>query len=76
MKLIISSNSSLMNLFTINCLHLTIDSSCKHLISDCLSITILIVCQYSILNTPWLRFHMFKQYFKSCSKMPILKFSL
>ena len=45
MKLIISSNSSLMNLFTINCLHLTNDSFCKHLISDCLSITILIVCQ-------------------------------
>ena len=37
MKIIISSNSSLMNLFTINCLHLANDSSCKKLISDCLS---------------------------------------
>ena len=33
MKLMISSNSSLMNPFTINCLHLANDSSCKHCIS-------------------------------------------
>ena len=38
MILIISCISSLMNLFTINCLYLANDSSCKHLISDCLSI--------------------------------------
>ena len=38
MKLIISSNSSTMNPFTINCLHLANDSSCKHVINDCLSI--------------------------------------
>ena len=37
-KLIMSSNSSLMNPFTINCLHLAYGSSCKHLIRDCLSI--------------------------------------
>ena len=36
MKLKISSNSSLMNPFTINCLHLA--NCCRHLISDCLSI--------------------------------------
>ena len=38
MILILLSNSSFMNPFTINCLHLANDSSCKHLISDCLSI--------------------------------------
>ena len=63
-KLIISSNSSLMNPFTINCLHLVNGSSCKHLISDCLS----------ILSASG--FTCSKQYFKSCSKMSILKFSL
>ena len=38
MKSIILSNSSPFNPFTINCLHLANDSSCKPVISDCLSI--------------------------------------
>ena len=61
MKLIISSNSSLKNPFTFN---LANDSSCKHVISDCLSI----LSGSSFTGS--------KQYFKSCSKMLILKFSL
>ena len=64
MKLIISSNSSQMNLFTINCLRLANDSSCIHLISDC----------FSIFSDSG--FTCSKQYFKSCFKMLILKFSL
>ena len=63
MKLIISSNSLLMNPFTINYLHLANDSSCKHLLSGCLL----------ILSSSG--FTCSKQYFKSCSKMLILKFS-
>ena len=64
MKLIISSNSSVIIPFTINCLHLANEISCKQLISDCLSIL------------SGSGFTCSKQYFKSCSKMPILKLSL
>ena len=63
-KLIISSKSPLLNPFTINCLHLANDSSCRHVINDCLS----------ILSASG--FTCSKQYFKSCSKMLMLKFSL
>ena len=64
MNLIISSNSSQMNLFTINCLRLANDSSCIHLISNSFSI-------FSDSGSTCS-----KQYLKSCSKILILKFSL
>ena len=52
--------SSLLNPFTINYLHLANDSSCRHVISDCVS----------ILSASG--FTCSKQYFKSCSKMQII----
>ena len=64
MKVIISCISSLINPFTINLLHLTNDSSCKHCTSDC------------PLILSGSGFKCSKQYFKSCSKILILKFSL
>ena len=64
MKVNILSISSLINLFTINLLHVTNASSCKHCTSDCL----LIISS--------LGFTCIKQCFKSCSKILRLKFFL
>ena len=55
-----------MNPFIINCLHLANDSYCKHLISD--------IFQYSVAQVSHVTCS--KEFFKSCSKMLILKFSL